>query len=256
MNRNLLLKKLSIAKNQSKAFVTDTEHQSLIRKRFAKIKSLITKGENYKKGNYLYFALLCNSIVEVIIRRIAVISLLIEEEKKESEILKNLLDIAKNHKYISDSTHERCVNIDKFRNTIHINHKKDYSIIYKSNYSILTVCLFLEDLTKNYEKILVNRITIINIIGGCDLYNSSDVALLNKYKINIDTIKEEYNDHIDNGKLVLIPNYNVDIAKYQNCFKSLIKEILLREKENNNYSSLLCVGIITAAKKCKLMKIQ
>lgn len=252
MNRNLLLKKLSIAKNQSKAFINDTEHQSLLGKRFAKIKSLIAKGENYKKGSYLYFALLCNSIVEVIIRRIVVISLLIEEDKNENEILNNLLDIAKNHRYISDSTHERCIHINKFRNTIHINHKKDYSIIYKSNYSILTVCQFLEDVNKNYEKILVNRITIINIIGGCDLYNSSDIALLNKYKINIDSTKEEFKDHIDNGKLVLIPNYDVDTAKYQNCFKSLIKEILLREEENNNYSDLICVGIITAAKELRI----
>lgn len=217
--------------------------KSLVKRRLKTIESLLLQRINRKKGCYLYFALLCNSIIEVIARNVSKKEFFISENKVENISIKDLLLNLKTYRYISEKTYNNCTCLNDFRGTVHLNSSKDFDKNFKASFSLNTMLIFIKEICKNIKKIKTTPQTIISVIGGCDISNKSDMDLLFNYSITADYLKSHYSNHIVNNELYLTPDYSN--SKYKDEIKKIFKQII---SEKNDCSRSLKTGIINAIK--------
>ena len=247
MKKNILSEKIRDIKSKVNSLLLDNDSKKLAKNRLYLILSLTKNGVPHRRKENLYFALLCNSIVETVSKRVINEAQLYDDkEDLETKRIPELLSTLHIHGYITQETYHHCNNVNNYRRTIHLNPEIQYEII-KSRNSILFMCSFVEEIFQKYEIIKEKPQTIINIIGGCELKNYSDLTILSKYGIDIIFLNNHYSQFINNDKLVLITDYNVEKKIFQFYIKALLKEILLHE-EGNIYSIIVMTGTILASK--------
>ena len=247
MKQNILNINIRNINSKVNSLLIDSKQKKLAKDRIHLILSLTKNGIPHRRKENLYFALLCNSIVETVSKRIINEAQLYDQkEDLETKRIPELLSTLNIHGYITQETYIHCNSVNNYRRTIHLNPGIQYETI-KSRNSILFMCSFVEEIFQKYEIIKEKPQTIINIIGGCELKNYSDLAILSKYGINNNFLNNHYSQFINNDKLVLITDYNVDKKIFHFYIKALLKEILLHEV-GNIYSIIFMTGTILASK--------
>lgn len=207
----------------------DEQEKSKIIHRLEKIKSIIEMPCCNNEKCHFQIVMYCYSLIELLVKKFLGIN--------TNPHFRDMVDKSYIFDFLPQNISDLCTKMRRYRNRIHLNAEEAQPV------SVGDAISNTEDVFKWLSMPKLEKPELIELIHSADLSNKNDCYLLEKYGMEVASIKSLYKDYINEKDILSLPiSINKDYEQFLGKFISIFREVYTSDA-NHIYSYWMKNGI-------------